>query len=46
MYVDPDTKPFLVCKGFRREMDVRFIDLAGGLLKNKPPDEREVLDQG
>ena len=46
MYVDPDTKPFLVCKGFRSEMDIRFIDLAGGLLKNKPPDEREVLEQG
>jgi hypothetical protein len=46
MYVDPDTKPFLVWKGFRREMDFRSIDLTGGLLKNKPPDEREVLEQG
>jgi hypothetical protein len=39
-------KAFLTSSPFRKEMFVRFIEHVKALLKDKPPEEREVLKQG
>jgi len=39
-------KKFLAENPFRVELFARFIEHIGGLLKDKPPEEKEVLKQG
>lgn len=39
-------KAFLIANPFRVDMFVRFIEHIRGLLRDKPPEERQVLKQG